>query len=64
MSDLRSHVLVLTWIGAHAEDSDSRACSPLGDRVDAVSSKLVDLRATVHFLLLEWSILNAIKKSQ
>lgn len=54
---IRSHVLVLARVRAHSQYAYSWTGTPFGDRVDAVGGKLVDLRAPIHFLLLERSIL-------
>jgi len=57
LGHVRCHVLVLAWVGAHAQNSNTRTGAPLGNRVDAVGGELVNLRATVHFLLLEGAVL-------
>ena len=47
----------LTWESRGAQDADSRAHMVGRDGINAVGGKLVDLRASVDFLLLEGSIL-------
>lgn len=57
LGHVRCHVLVLAGVRAHAQDADARTGAPLGNRVDAVGGKLVNLGAAVHFLLLEGAVL-------
>ena len=47
----------LAWESRGAKDADPRTHMVSGDGVDAVGSELVDLWASVDFLLLEGSIL-------
>ena len=57
------HVVVLVrGESALAKDSDSWRHLVVGDRVQTVSCKFVDLWATVDLLLFEWAILQMIRK--
>jgi hypothetical protein len=50
-------VVMLAWVGTHSKNTDSRAGASLSNGVDTVGCELVDLRATVKLLLLEWAVL-------